>query len=157
MAFEIVNSKCCPVKWLYCLNKVTHLNEIMMMIHIPWDLTLGFLVQAICSAVSLLASVPLGELFFFHMILIKKVSLQNFFLLLLFSLKPFFQWSELLLGMCSQQFIVSGKFKEKKKQTFGISWNNDRKNSWKGWWEPSVLLKSAHCCDHEVAGSIHVT
>lgn len=30
--------------------------------------------QVICSAVSLLACVPLGELFFFHMILIRKVS-----------------------------------------------------------------------------------
>jgi len=29
--------------------------------------------QAICTAVSLLACVPLGELFFFHLILIKKV------------------------------------------------------------------------------------
>lgn len=29
--------------------------------------------QAVCTAVSLLACVPLGELFFFHMILIRKV------------------------------------------------------------------------------------
>lgn len=30
--------------------------------------------QAVCSAVSLLACVPLGELLFFHVILIRKVS-----------------------------------------------------------------------------------
>lgn len=31
------------------------------------------LVQAVCTALSVLACVPLGELFFFHMILIRKV------------------------------------------------------------------------------------
>lgn len=35
----------------------------------------SFLFQALCTAVSLLATVPLGELFFFHIILIRKVCL----------------------------------------------------------------------------------
>ena len=30
--------------------------------------------QAVCTVVALLACIPLGELFFFHLILIKKVS-----------------------------------------------------------------------------------
>lgn len=33
--------------------------------------------QAVCTAVSLLACIPLGELFFFHMILIRKVRGQE--------------------------------------------------------------------------------
>lgn len=35
------------------------------------------ILQIICTAVSLLACVPLGELFFFHMILVRKVSCQS--------------------------------------------------------------------------------
>ena len=34
-------------------------------------------VQAVCTVVSILACVPLGELFFFHLILIRKVSDQE--------------------------------------------------------------------------------
>lgn len=36
------------------------------------------LVQAVCTALSVLACVPLGELFFFHMILIRKVGAGEF-------------------------------------------------------------------------------
>lgn len=32
--------------------------------------------QGLCTAVSMLALFPLGELFFFHMLLIKKVSAE---------------------------------------------------------------------------------
>lgn len=45
------------------------------------------LVQAVCTALSILACVPLGELFFFHMILIRKVGVGEllFYLGLWFS------------------------------------------------------------------------
>lgn len=33
--------------------------------------------QGLCTAVSILALFPLGELFFFHMLLIKKVSMEE--------------------------------------------------------------------------------
>lgn len=45
------------------------------------------LVQALCTAVSLLATVPLGELFFFHIILIRKVGHQILFLFASFLLQ----------------------------------------------------------------------
>jgi len=39
----------------------------------PPDRGYGWFLQLVCTVVAFLASVPLGELFFFHLILMRKV------------------------------------------------------------------------------------
>jgi len=52
-----------------------------LLIFLNPDVFLQFM-QGLCTAVSMLALFPLGELFFFHMLLIKKVSMEEVNMLL---------------------------------------------------------------------------
>lgn len=60
--------------FLFSINHMLILRlAILQICREELDTTFCSTLQAICTAVSLLACVPLGELFFFHIILIRKV------------------------------------------------------------------------------------
>lgn len=72
----------------------------------PYNLCPFVSVQVICSAVSLLACVPLVELFFFHMILIRKVCSRKVCLWLPAILVPL-NGPKYCHRSCCQHFVVS--------------------------------------------------